>query len=76
LKLLPAGKVVKAASFAESAKLNAPPIACPEKVRELMHGEFVMVAVPVNWKLALCVSAIDIFGVIGSGFELELNVPV
>jgi len=63
-------------SLPASVRLNASPIACPDKVRELIHGESVMVAVPVRWKLASCASVIKIVGAIGSGFEVELKVPL
>jgi hypothetical protein len=33
------------ALLAGSVRLNASPIACPDKVSELIHGELVMVAV-------------------------------
>ena len=63
-------------SFPESARLNAPPIAWPDKVSELMQGEFMMVADPVRLKLASCERVNKIVGAIDSGFEVELNVPL
>jgi len=47
-----------------------------DKVKELIHGELVMVAVPARLKLASCVSEITILGAVSSGFEVELNVTV
>jgi hypothetical protein len=64
------------ASFPASATLNAPPIARPDKVSELIQGEFMMVADPVRLKLASCERVNKIVGSIGSGFEIELNVPL
>lgn len=66
--------------LAASVRLNASPMACPEKVNELTHGEFMMVALPVSLVLALelasCPSSRKIVCIIGSGFEVELNVPL
>ena len=59
-----------------SVRLNAPPIACPDNVRELMHGELVMVAVPFKLKLLSCASAIVMVGGINSGWDVELYAPV
>jgi hypothetical protein len=42
----------------------------------VIHGEFVIVAAPVKWKLASCASEIKIAGAIDSAFEVELNVPL
>jgi hypothetical protein len=64
------------ALLAPSVRLKASPIACPDKARELIHGEFVTVAVPLRLKLASCVSVIEILGATGSGLEVELNVPL
>jgi len=64
------------ASFTASVRLSAPPIACPDTVRELIHGKFMMVADPVTWKLASCERVNRILGAIGKGFEVELNVPL
>jgi hypothetical protein len=61
---------------APSVRLKASPIACPEKLRELIHGEFMIVALPVKLNLASCPSVIKIVGAIGRGFEVELNVPL
>ena len=74
--MFPVGTAIMCALFAASVRLNASPIACPDKVRELMHSEFRMVAVPLRWKLASCVSAIKIVGSIGSGLGVELKVPL
>jgi hypothetical protein len=64
------------ASFTASVTVNAPPIASPEKVRALIHGEFKMVAVPVSLKFVVCESVSIIVGAIGKGFEVEFNVPL
>lgn len=64
------------ALLAASVRLNASPIACPDKVRELIDSEFVTVAVPLRLKLASCASVIEILGATGSGLEVELNVPL
>lgn len=63
------------ALLAASVRLNASPIAWPDRARELTHGELVMV-VPVRLKLASCASVIKIVGAIGRGFEVELYVPL
>ena len=41
-----------------------------------MHGEFMMVAVPVRFKLGCCESVSTTVGAISNGFEVELNVPL
>jgi hypothetical protein len=83
VKLFPAGSVGRARMLtllAASVRLNASPIASPDKVRELIHGECMMVAVPVTvelpGELAACPSSIPIVGAISNGFEVELNVPL
>jgi hypothetical protein len=82
VKLFPAGRVgwvgraMMRALLSASVTLNASPIACPDKVRELIHGEFVMVALPVRLEPASSPSSIKIVGAISSGFEVELNVPL
>jgi len=63
------------ALFVVSVKLKAGPMACPENFRELIHGKFVIIPVPVRLKVASCENEIKIVGAIGSGFEVELNVP-
>jgi hypothetical protein len=50
-KLPPSGTAETCALFAVSVKLKASPMACPEKVRELIQGEVVIIAVPVRLKL-------------------------
>jgi hypothetical protein len=68
------------ALLAASVRLNASPIDSPDKVSELMHGECMMVAIPVTLELpgelAACPSSRAIVGAISSGFEVELNVPL
>ena len=59
-----------AALLAASVRLNASPIACPDKVRELI-AEFVTVAVPLRLKLASCARVIEILGATGSGLEVN-----
>jgi hypothetical protein len=82
LKLFPVGRVgtvgraMMLALLTASVRLNASPCACPDNVRELMHGEFMMVALPVRLELASCPSSIEIVGAISSGFAVELNVPL
>jgi hypothetical protein len=83
VKLFPAGWVGRAmmnALLAGSVRVNASPIAYPDKARELIHSEFMMVAFQVRLKLALELgslpSSTKIVGAIRSGFEVELNVPL
>jgi hypothetical protein len=83
VKLFPVGRVGNAmmlALLAASVRVNASPIACPDKVKELIHGECMMVAFPVTLdltgELASCPSSIRIVGAISNGFEVELNVPL
>jgi hypothetical protein len=64
------------ALLAASVSVNASPIACPDRVRELIHGEFMMFALPVSLELASCPSSTRIVGGMSSGFEVELNVPL
>jgi hypothetical protein len=68
------------ALLAGSVRLNASPIATPDKVRELMHGECMMVAFPATLELpgelASRPSSRRMVGAISSGFEVELNVPL
>lgn len=47
----------------------------PEKVREPIQGQLVIIPFPVRLKLPSCVSEIKIVGAMGSGFAVELNVP-
>ncbi len=61
--------------FVVSVRLKAPPMACPEKVREPIQGQLVIIPFPVRLKLPSCVSEIKIVGAMGSGFAVELNVP-
>jgi hypothetical protein len=52
VKLFPVGKAVMLALLASSVRLNASPIACPDKVRELIHDEAGLVWLP-SWGAAV-----------------------
>jgi hypothetical protein len=71
-----AGRAIRFALLVASLALNASPIACPDNDKELMQGEFVMVAFPVRSELVPCPSSIKIVGCISSGLAVELNVPL
>ena len=66
--MFPLGRAMMTALLAASVKLKASPIACPDRVRELIHSEFVTVAVPLRLKLASCARVIEIFGATGKDF--------
>jgi hypothetical protein len=67
----PVGTAGMRALLAASVKLNPSPIACPDNVKEPIHGEFMIVAVPVSSNLASCATVIKIVGAIGNGLKLS-----
>jgi hypothetical protein len=75
VKLLPVvrvccvGRAMMSTLFAASVTLNASPIAYPAKVRELIHGEFMIFAVPVRREVASCPNSMEIVGAI-NGLQL------
>jgi hypothetical protein len=71
-----AGRAIRLALLAASVTVNASPIACPDRLREPIQGELMIAAVPVRLKLESCVSVINTVGAMGSGFGVELNVPL
>ena len=70
------GRAMTNTLFAASLRLRASPSACPDRARELIHGEFIRVALPVRWEVRSCPSSIEIVGASIDGLAVELNVPV
>jgi hypothetical protein len=63
--------------FTASVRLNAFPISCPERVSEVIQGEFVTLAVPVKLTLEMASSSSTVMlGGIERGLVVELKVPV